>query len=238
MVENDAVLRTLLEQLSDRVAGLKVSMDGLNQTLVQSANQTSQIIQNSRADAKMLADQVGQVVQGLSLKLDDANGRIANLSQKLEETNRVQAEKMNVLTGAGTDVPPDQLYAAAYNDYLLGNYDLAIQAFRDYLEQYKDTEVADDALYYVGVSYFDQKKYDQAVQAFDQLVQLYPKGNKVATANFKRAMALQAMQQVTDAVKQFQQVYATFPDSPEASLAEQELRRMGVEPVAPRTRRR
>jgi tol-pal system protein YbgF len=238
LVENDAVLRTLLEQLSDRFAELKVSLDGLNQTLGQNATQTAQVIQNSRADTKMLADQVGQSVQALSLKLDDANGRIASLSQKVEETNRVQAEKMDVLTGVGANIPPDQLYAAAYNDYLLGNYDLAIQAFRDYLERFKDSEMADDALYYVGVSYFDQKKHDQALQAFDQLIQMYPKGSKLATAHFKRAMAMQALQQVTDSVKQLQYVYGTFPDSPESSLAEQELRKMGVEPVAPARRRR
>ncbi|MBI4457080.1 MAG: tetratricopeptide repeat protein [Acidobacteria bacterium] len=234
-IENDAILKTLLEQLSDRVAGLKVSMDTLNQTLSQTLTQT---LQTSRADSKLVTDQMAQAVQSLSIKLDDTNGRIATLSQKLEESSKAQAQKLNALTEAGTNVPPDQLYNAAYNDYLLGNYDLAIQAFRDYLERFKDSEMADDAMYYIGVSYFDQKKYDQAIQAFDQLIQLYPKGNKVPTAYFKKGIALLATQKTTDAIAQLQYVYANFPDTPEANLAAQELRNMGVEPVAPPPARR
>lgn len=232
ITESNAIMKTLLEQLNDRVAGLKVSLDGLNQSLNQNLGQTlSQMAQASRADNKLLTDQITQSVQGLSLKLDDTNGRVATLSQRLEENNKAQAQKLDTLTGAGPSVPPDQLYNAAYNDYLLGNYDLAIQAFRDYLERFKDSEMADDAMYYIGVSYFDQKKHEQAVQAYDQLTELYPKGNKVATAQFKKAMALQVMQKATDAIAQLQSVYADFPNTPEANLAEQELRRMGVEPV-------
>lgn len=230
MTENDAVLKTLLEQLNDRVAGLKVAIDGLTQNFGQTL---TQMVQNNRADSKLLTEQISQAVQGISLKLDDTNGRLAVLSQKLEESNKAQTQKLSTLTGAGPSVPPDQLYNAAYNDYLLGNYDLAIQAFRDYLERFKDSEMSDDAMYYIGVSYFDQKKYDQALQAFDQLSELYPKGNKVPTGQFKKGMVLLAMQKATEAVAQLQSVYANFPDTPEANLADQELRRMGVEP-APR----
>ncbi len=229
--ENDAILKTLLEQLSDRVAGLKVSLDGFNQTLKQD-------VQNSRADSKLVTDQLAQAVQTLSSKLDDTNSRIATLSQKLEESKAATENKLNVLTGASSsgtnvNVPPDQMYNAAYNDYLLGNYDLAIQAFRDYLQRFPNSELSDDAMYYIGVSYFDQKKYDQAIQSFEQLIQLYPKGNKVSTARFKKAMALQAIQKTADAIAELQYVYANYPDSPEANLAEQELRRMGVTPTPP-----
>ncbi|MBI2820789.1 MAG: tetratricopeptide repeat protein [Acidobacteria bacterium] len=235
MTENDAILRTLLEQLSDRVASLKVSMDGLNQTLGRSLDET---LRSSRADSKLLAEQLTQVVQTLSLKMDDTNSRVSTLSQRLEESTKAQAQKLNVLTDASDSVPPDQLYNAGYNDYLLGNYDLAIEAFRDYLERYKDSEMADDAMYYIGVSYFDEQKYDQAIQAFDQLIQLYPKSSKLSTAYFKKAMALQGMGNVQDGITQFQYVYANFTNSPEANLAEQELRKMGVEPIARKAVRR
>src|SRR2546428_1889540 len=229
--ENDAILKTLLEQLSDRVAGLKVSLDNLNQTLKQD-------LQNSHADSKLVTDQLAQAIQTLSAKLDDTNSRIGTLSQKLEEGKAATQSKLNVLTGASNtganvNVPPDQMYSSAYNDYLLGNYDLAIQAFRDYLQRFPNSELSDDAMYYIGVSYFDQKKYDQAVQAFEQLIQLYPKGNKVSTAHFKKAMVLQAMQKTADAIAELQYVHTNFPDSSEANLAEQELGRMGVTPAPP-----
>ena len=226
--ENDAILKTLLEQLSDRVASLKSSIDVLNQNLGQNL---TQMVQTSRADSKGVADQLSQAVQSLSLKIDDTNTRIATLSQKFEE-GRQRTEKLTSPMQAGPNVPPDQLYNAAYNDYLLGNYDLAIQAFRDYLERFNTSELADDALYYIGVSFFDQKKYDQAIQSFDQLIQLYPKGNKTPTAHFKKGMALLASEKTGDAITQLRYVYANFPGTPEANLAEQELRRMGVDPAA------
>ncbi|HEY2934337.1 MAG TPA: tetratricopeptide repeat protein [Acidobacteriota bacterium] len=232
--ENDAVLRTLLEQLSDRVASLKSSLDTLNQNLSQNL---TQILQTSRADNKGMAEQLSQAVQSLSLKLDDTNSRIGTLSQKFEE-NKQRTEKLTSPMQAGPNVPPDQLYNAAYNDYLLGNYDLAIQAFRDYLQRFNASELADDALYYIGVSFFDQKKYEQAIQSFDQLIQLYPRGNKTPTAYFKKGMAFLAIEKTGDAITQLQYVYANFPGTPEANLAEQELRRMGVEPAARPTARK
>lgn len=232
--ENDAVLRTLLEQLSDRVAALKSSLDTLNQNLSQNL---TQILQTSRADNKGMAEQLSQAVQSLSLKLDDTNSRIGTLSQKFEE-NKQRTEKLTSPMQAGPNVPPDQLYNAAYNDYLLGNYDLAIQAFRDYLQRFNASELADDALYYIGVSFFDQKKYEQAIQSFDQLIQLYPRGNKTPTAYFKKGMAFLAIEKTGDAITQLQYVYANFPGTPEANLAEQELRRMGVEPAARPTARK
>ena len=38
----------------------------------------------------------------------------------------------------------------AYNDYLKGNFDLAVEGFKMYREQFPASPLADNALYWIG----------------------------------------------------------------------------------------
>ena len=75
-------------------------------------------------------------IQNLSVKLDDTNTRISALQQKTEE-NQLKIKSLRTLpTATGGEIEPDQAYSAAYNDFLMGNYDLAIAGFQDFLNTY------------------------------------------------------------------------------------------------------
>jgi tol-pal system protein YbgF len=179
-----------------------------------------------------------QEIQKLSVKLDDTNNRIAGLYQKVEDSQVKASSLRNVpsASSSATGVEPDQVYSQAYNDYLLGNYDLAITGFQDFLTNYANSEYADNAIHYLGVCYFEQNRYEQAVQAFDQVINLYPKGDKTPVAYFKKAAAYQALQKNNEAVDTWKKLYTLFPDSQEAKLAAQELEKLGVPlPEPPKT---
>src|SRR5688500_4254323 len=46
--------------------------------------------------------------------------------------------------------PARELYSQAYADYARGNYDLALQGYREYLRYYPDTDLSDNAQYWIG----------------------------------------------------------------------------------------
>lgn len=219
MDENGAVLKSLLEQLNDRVAEANVQMAHLASGL-----------QAQKADAGTTLTQLRQDIQGLSIKWDDTNNRIAALQQGVQE-NQVRVQSLReVPSGQGGEtMEPDQVYSSVYNDYLMGNHDLAIAGFQDFLANYPDSEYADNASYYLGVCYQEKGRFEQAIQAFDQVINLYPKADKTPPAYYKKALVLAHLQRNTEAIETLKRLATIFPDSQEARLARQELEKLGIE---------
>ena len=215
--DTTAILRSLLEQLNDQMATNNVQMGSVGE-----------ILQAQRIAQETSLDQVRQEVQNLSIKWDDTNTRIAALQQKLQE-NQLQVQSLRNVPSAGTTIQPDQVYSSVYNDYLMGNYDLAIAGFQDFLTNYSDSEYSDNASYYLGVYYSEKGYYEQATRAFDQVINLYPDADKTPTAYYKKAFALQQLQLDVEAVETLTKLVTIFPDSQEAVLARQELESLGIE---------
>ncbi len=218
--DRGSVLKSLLEQLNDQIAKSNLAMENLSQAL-----------SGQKAEVGTAVSGLRQEIQKLSVKLDDTNNRIAGLYQKVEDSQVKASSLRNLPSGNGQGsggVEPDQVYSQAYNDYLMGNYDLAITGFQDFLTNYPNSEYADNAMHYLGVCYFEQNRYEQAIQAFDQVINLYPKGDKTPVAYFKKAAAYQALQKNNEAVDTWKKLYTLFPDSQEAKLAAQELEKLGV----------
>lgn len=215
--DNSAILRSLLEQLNDQIATSNVHME----TLVA-------VVQAQKTDQHASLLQVREEIQSLSIKWDDTNTRISALQHKFQE-NQLQIQSLRQIPSAGTAIEPDQVYSSVYNDYLMGNYDLAIAGFQDFLANYPDNEYSDNASYYLGVCYHEKGRYEQAIQAFDQVINLYPKADKTPPSYFKKAYALEQLQRNAEAIETRKKLAAIFPDSPEAVLARQELEALGID---------
>lgn len=224
--ENGAVTKTLLSQILD---------------LMTKTNRLAEDIKALQSEQARSGDEnIEDLVNGirtLSAKIDEQNTRIATLAKKLDSTEAsledMKSRRPKPETGPDgkpLPLPADSLYSLAYNDYIQGNYELAIQGFLDYLGNYKDSELADNAQYYIGDCYFNQGKYQDAVGAFAQVVSLFPKGDKSPAALLKSGLAYLNLSDNNSAVEQFKNVILKYPDSPEANIAVQQLQILGVEP--------
>ena len=216
--ETGSVFQSLLEQLNDQVAQMNLATDELHRT-----------VQDQKTDVLNLVTSIRSEVQNLSVKLDDTNNRLAAVQKQQEEQQlRMQSLRTAPASAEGM-IQPDQAYAAAYNDFIIGNYDLAMAGFQDLLDSHPDSEYSDNALFYSGICSQQQQRYEQAIQAFDQVINLYPKGDKTAAAYFKKAQVYQHLQKNTDAIDTLRELIEIYPDSQEAVQAQQELERMGVD---------
>jgi TolA-binding protein len=193
-----AVLKTLVEQASDNVNKIKSNMDDLRD-----ATQKNLATSNARLDSMTTQ------IQALSESLDEAKSRIGKLGEQLAQTQNIiqtlsvpsQAAPAPPGAGAapGTGAPapggelrpqanvpdPDSLYNSGLSYYNGGQYDLAIQAFQDYLHYYGETDRASNAQFYIGDSYYVQKNYKTAIAEYDKCIERYPQGNKAAAADRK-----------------------------------------------------
>jgi len=127
---------------------------------------------------------------------------------------------------AGGRLSPQDAYNASYNDYLKGNYDLAVEGFRLYREQFPDSPLADNALYWIGECYYSQKKFEEAVGQFNDLILAYPQGDKVPAAYLKKGFAYMEIGKTEEAAAAFKLLAAKFPLAEETRLARDKLKEL------------
>lgn len=198
----------------------------------------STAVRESEAEVKARLDDLARQIQELQARLADTNYRLADLSQQLAATNeelkssrsrpastRPLPEGDNGDSGQPTD--PQALYQSAYNDYLRGNYDLAIVTFRQYLDLFPDTDLADNASYWIGECYFNKGEYNHAVREFETLVERYPRSDKRASALLKSGYAFLELNDRSQGLDRLRRVVREFPLSDEANLSAQRIRSLG-----------
>lgn len=120
-------------------------------------------------------------------------------------------------------VTPVEAYNLAYNDYLRGNYALAIGGFEQFLEQFPSSILVPHALYWLGESNYGNKQYAKAVQVFDQLIQRFPKHEKVPAALLKNGLSYLEIGDKLQASQTLKRLVANYPTSDEANVAKGRL---------------
>jgi len=224
-----AVLKTLVEQANDNINSMKSVVNDLRGP-----------IQQNVASTGAHFDTMTTQMQALSDSLDEAKARLSKLSDQMAQMQRIletPPTQPNPATGtpAGPGAPPtppvpdaDSLYAQGFSYYNGGQWDLSIQAFQDYLKYYKDTDRASNAQFYIGECYFSQGDYNKAIDAYDLCSEKYPTGNKAAAAQLKKGYSLLALEQKTAGIRELRSLIQRFPDSHEADLARQRLKKLGI----------
>jgi tol-pal system protein YbgF len=118
-----------------------------------------------------------------------------------------------------TNISPQEAYRMAYNDYLKGNYDLAVESFRLYRQQFPDSPLADNALYWIGECRFSQKRYDEAIDSFNEVILTYPEGDKVAAAHLKKGISFMELGKKEEALAAFKLLATKYPLQEETKIA-------------------
>ena len=223
-----AVLRTLMEQSSDRMNQVAAAMDQLQTSLQTSAGNTGQRVEN-----------LSSQMQTMEASLDELAVRLDRLAQQLAKIESgwqtISQSAAGGFGDAGTAPPPapDVLYNTALRDYTGGNYPLSLQEFTDYLSFYQNTPLASNAQFYIGDIYYQQGQFEKAIQEYDKAIEQYPNGNKTAAAQLKKGFALINMNLRTQGIRELNSVLQRFPNTPESSLAQDKLSSLGVEPDSP-----
>jgi len=127
-----------------------------------------------------------------------------------------------------TSLSPQEVYNTAYADYLKGNFDLATDGFKIYLENFPDSPLADNALYWIGESLFSQRKFSEAVEEFNNLILNYPQGDKVAAAYLKKGLSLVELQKKDEALVVFKLLISKFPLEEEARIAQEKIKELSA----------
>lgn len=209
-------LYSLVTQLNDEIAKLNSTLSRMGATLNSQTN-----------DARGQETSILAEIRKLSEKIDDAHTGISVLAQQFNEY-KLQASMRPA--GAGSSLSAETMYTQAMRDFTLGDFDMAVDGFRAYVETYPAGETAAKALLNIGESYSFQNRLKEAVEAFTRVINEYPQTAVVPTALYKRANIEIALQEPENAVADFRDIVERFPTASEADLARAELRRLESAP--------
>ena len=211
--DRNATLQGLVEQLADRVIPLADAVERISGALDDVRSSTDRL----SGEMRVLVSNLGDDVEIMNRNLSDLRTEMNSVSQQLTTLNTTTTQLES----------PEGSMRLAFGDMLAGNYDLAIEGFRAYIDDFPASPRASEAQLYIGDSYFNQDAYEQAIIEYDFLLQKYPESDKTVIALFKKGLALAAMDQTQDALTFLRQVVSDYPDSTEAVSAQSRIEALG-----------
>jgi tol-pal system protein YbgF len=140
-----------------------------------------------------------------------------------------QEQKEEALQPPPISLSPQEVYNMALSDYRNGNFDLAIDGFKIYREQFSESPLVDNAQYWIGECYFSQRKFEEAIEEFNNLILDYPNGDKVPAAYLKKGMSLQELGKKAEALSVFKLLISKYPLSEETKLAQQKIKELSTD---------
>jgi tol-pal system protein YbgF len=244
-----------IRMLQEQGQRLQQTLAALTETLkVVTTKLDEQTASNRKlfADQKLLIDAMAGDLRVVREKADDNNVRLGTLSQDLEALRQnmpaagapsqapAQPAGGGQPGGAGTPpspqppaggealgMSPSQLYQAAWSDYTLAQYDLAIQGFETYLKANPRSPMAPDAQFFIGESYFLGGKLDRARDAYTKVINNYAASVRVPDAYYKLGLTFERMGDKAHAREAFQTVIDKYPaDNQSVIQAKQRLNRL------------
>jgi tol-pal system protein YbgF len=220
-------LKAVADLVRQSMTGLAGILEGLRavpaqyQDIVRKIDQLTLELQKIAAD--LAAARTAQVVPAVTA---EGNGKPVQ-----QAPGKTQPEPKSQPAPAQPAPPPpttspQEAYSMAYNDYLKGNYDLAIESFKLYRAQFPGSPLADNALYWIGECRYSQRKFEEAVDAFDELILTYPQGDKAAAAHLKKGLAFVELGKKPEALAALKILVAKYPLEEESKIAQEKIREL------------
>jgi tol-pal system protein YbgF len=124
------------------------------------------------------------------------------------------------------NLSPQEIYNMAYADYLKGNYPLAIDGFKIYLDNFAQSPFADNALYWIGECHFSQKEFEEAISRYNELILNYPLGDKVPAAYLHKGISLMELERNEEALSVFKLMVSKYPLEEETKIAQEKIKEL------------
>ncbi|MBB3611234.1 tol-pal system protein YbgF [Rhizobium sp. BK602] len=107
-------------------------------------------------------------------------------------------------------------YKAAYGHVLSGDYSVAEQEFRQYIDSYPNSGRAADANFWLGEALYSQGKYNDAAKTFLNAHQKYSSSEKAPEMLLKLGMSLAALDNKDTACATLREVTKRYPKASKA----------------------
>jgi tol-pal system protein YbgF len=181
---------------------------------------------------------VQRLESSLTALLDITNQNNQLLNDILSQRGSSMAMPVGVEAGGDPGLDPmsagtsgmdsdTQFYALALEEFRKGNNETARGALEEFLSQSPDHELAPDAYYHIARTYEEQDDIASALTAYQRVTELFPNSNRSPAALYRRGLIEVERGNTAVARRLFTQITSGYPNTPEESLAREELAKLG-----------
>jgi tol-pal system protein YbgF len=179
----------------------------------------------AEADHAVTLQELRELVEALSYRAGDVPYAENRSRTTPPDTSVGFATPDPASMDGGTDA--DKLFKNSYMDLTLGNYDLAIQGFKNFLVRYPNETNSAGAHYYLGESYYAVERYVDAVAEFQTVVREQSRSRYAAPSYLKSGFCYRQLGETTLAERAFRELISIYPRSEEAEQARLALQDQG-----------
>jgi TolA-binding protein len=251
--EQTAQLQQAVNLLVEQMKELKESVKTVSSRLDAQADQATK----NTADIRDVITTLSRTVSTLDQRVGENNIRvqqveqeIAPIRQGLTKLSDALAQALQQLPGGSGGVPlgggattgtdlapptsPNDAFDQAMGFYQTAQYDLAIKAFKEYLQQFPTAPNACKAQYQLGETHFAQNKLAEAVADYDVVISKYKGTDCEPDAYYRQGKAYEQLKQPQKAIVNYQYIRKAAADKPsdawqnDDALARQALNRLNV----------
>jgi tol-pal system protein YbgF len=221
---SSADLAMRVEQLQEQIEALQASLERTTRQL-ETISQELARARSSAANGQYLPP-----VTAAGAPAEGAGGPTAGPAAPAGAAAAAAAGAAAAGAAAGSteESSPEELYRAAYEDYMRGNYELAADGFGEYRRRWPSTELSDNALYWIGECLDAQDKTEEALAIFTQVLEEYPASDKAPAAQLKKGLLYLKLGDKGQGALNLQYVVYEYPGTREADLARERLRSLGM----------
>ncbi len=207
---------------SERDMGtLKLQLKELSETLA--------VMQTNQAELASRMDELNQNLSVSNENLSELDGQLFSLSSKLDDINALVKNSQTAnqeATEPKQALLPSEVFNEAHNQLTKQSYELAVEGFKLYIDQYPDGENIQQAYIYLGDAYAAQDQAKPAAIAYATVLQKFPQSKLIPTARLKYARSIIPLGKTEEAKRYLNSVVQDFGRSPEARLAKEELAKL------------
>lgn len=236
-------VNTALEQL--KTVNTKVDSEGDarrkgfadQQTLINTANANVSALGERMSENKVQVQKVTQELDAVKKGVDMLTVMVTQALAQMPASAAPadpnappgSAPPAGTPPAGGVPASSEDYFNRAFGDYVVGQWELAIQGFQEYLKRFPQGPQIVRAQRLVGDSYFMMGKYPDAVAAYDLVVKagkaLDPSGD-VPDAIYKQGVAYEQLKQREKAIDNYVLLRKDYPTSTAALQATQDLKRL------------
>jgi len=207
---------------------VEARIDTLAQRLVDVQNE---ILDNQKKQAELLrllrADQLSKftALEGDVSKLVNAfaenEQRLSKIDKKTAEIRKhwEEASRGDSLRQVQSSSEMENYFKVAYNDFVAGRYELALNGFEQFFAQYPDSELAEEAAFWTAESNYALTNYEEAQKQYMGYIKAYPQGKKICPALYKLGLVFRKLNKEKSTNMVWDKLSAQCPESQEAQLA-------------------
>jgi tol-pal system protein YbgF len=222
-------VKTQQHQLMERIDELSRQFDAERDARLQAQAEHAVTLIELRELVEVLSyrfDDIPQLLEARTRVRALAAPDTSRVSQPYDSSGVMLPDSL-AMVPSDSDGDAEKLFKGSYMDLTLGNYDLAIQGFKNFLVRYPNAENLASAHYYLGESYYSMSRYLEAVAEFQTVIQDDPRSRYAPPSYLKSGNCYQQLGESQLAERAFRELISIYPRSEEAEQARMALQDIG-----------